>query len=115
METRAALSRPFFVTVPADSRERTLLPRCRFCSASAGGHMMNPTPTGTGIAATPSSDARQHYKAHGLLSQDGLNYFSLEVDGQWHGGWFRIREGTLEVYSSGQIRTAKIDAGSMEN
>jgi len=38
-----------------------------------------------------------------------MNFFVCEIDGAWHGGWFRIDGGKLEVSSETQRRTVFID------
>jgi len=44
-----------------------------------------------------------------LYDRRGMNFFVCEVSGQWHGGWFRIEAGKLEVSSETQRRTVSID------
>jgi hypothetical protein len=46
---------------------------------------------------------------------DDVNFFVVAVDGRWHGGWFRIRDGTLEVYSAGQMRSASVQDISLDD
>lgn len=43
-----------------------------------------------------------------LYNRAGMNFFVCEIDGDWHGGWFRIEGRTLEVRSETQRRTATI-------
>jgi hypothetical protein len=45
-------------------------------------------------AQAPSSPAR------------ALSFFSLKVDGEWRGGWYRVQNGHVELYAAGQVRTA---------
>ncbi len=44
-------------------------------------------------ASAPSSPAR------------ALSFFSLKVDGEWRGGWYRVQDRRLELYAAGQVRT----------
>jgi len=44
-----------------------------------------------------------------LYDRTGRNFFVCEIDGEWHGGWFRIDRGRLEVSSETQCRTAVVD------
>jgi hypothetical protein len=34
-----------------------------------------------------------------------LSFFSLKVDDEWRGGWYRVQDGHLELYAAGQVRT----------
>lgn len=43
-----------------------------------------------------------------LYERTGMNFFACEIDGEWHGGWFRIDGRKLEVSSETQRRTATI-------
>ena len=44
-----------------------------------------------------------------LYDRTGMNFFVCEINGAWHGGWFRIESGKLEVSSETQRRTVSID------
>jgi len=44
-----------------------------------------------------------------LYDRTGMNFFACEIGGGWHGGWFRINGGKLEVSSETQTRTVAID------
>ncbi len=44
-----------------------------------------------------------------LYDRTGMNFFVCEISGEWHGGWFRIDGGKLEVSSETQRRTVSID------
>lgn len=44
-----------------------------------------------------------------LYDRTGMNFFVCEINGAWHGGWFRIDGGKLQVSSETQRRTVYID------
>jgi hypothetical protein len=44
-----------------------------------------------------------------LYDRAGMNFFVCEISGEWHGGWFRIYGGKLEVSSEARCRTVSID------
>lgn len=44
-----------------------------------------------------------------LYDRSGMNFFVCEIDGGWHGGWFRIADGKLEVSSETERRTIEIE------
>src|SRR5688572_28613780 len=98
MATGGNRERPFFVKHPSILREQSLLSGYSLCFTSDCGHTMNSSPTGTAVVAGVSTEHRQSKLQGRLPDTDGLNFFSLEVDGEWRGGWFRIRNGILEVY-----------------
>ena len=43
-----------------------------------------------------------------LYDRTGMNFFVGEIDGEWHGGWFRINGRQLEVSSGSHCHTVTI-------
>ena len=71
--------------------------------------MTNPLDTGLGEigqnrGVQPEASAQVHSSPALALS-----FFSLKVDGDWRGGWYRMQDGRLELYAAGQVRTAVLN------
>ncbi len=67
-----------------------------------------------GRAATPIEHRSREDEGLVQIPND-VNFFVVAVDGRWHGGWFRIRDGKLEVYSAGQMRSASVQDTSLDD
>lgn len=52
--------------------------------------------------------APTHNDLRGLYDRTGMNFFVCDIDGAWHGGWFRIDGSQLEVNSQNQCRSVTI-------
>lgn len=60
------------------------------------------------FSSPPAADMDDSLRS-ALYDRTGMNFFVCEIDGAWHGGWFRIDGGKLEVSSETQRRTVFID------
>jgi hypothetical protein len=71
------------------------------------GHTRRPTSERVrALGNSPDSKRAEHAP----YDHFGANFFAYEIDHRWHAGWFRIRDGKLEVSSNCRRKSVEYDA-----